>query len=145
MPQTVPFPDGEAVVIKGLRDAGVAGGRIYSRIPPNDAVYPLVVAQRLGGTPIEKRKLDVPRIQMDVWGEVDHNNVTGDNGKSECRDVAEDVRYYIHELEGQTDATFNAQVTCVEDEIGPMWIPDEESGRPRYLLSFMVYVQSARL
>lgn len=122
-----PFPDIEAVVCRALKDADVCSGRVYSEIPTNPT-WPIAVVQRLGGTPVERHRIDQARIQIDVWAD----------DKATARDEADAARVAAHELEGTTSSTFNAAVTAVDPELGLTWLPDKDTGRARYLFAVRV-------
>lgn len=132
MVEYLPFPDIEAVCGKALRAAGVCDGRVYSSIPANP-VYPLARVIRLGGLPVEKHRIDQPRIQVDVWG----------TNKSEARDAAEAARLTLHQLEGTTDSEFAAFISCVELDQGPTPFPDPDTGRDRYMLTVRITATTA--
>lgn len=115
------FPDAEALVGDVLRAASlVVDTRVYSSIPKSPT-FPLITLQRIGGTPVERHRLDQPRIQIDVWG----------TSKSEAHDIAQAARVAIHEMEGQTFAT--AYVSGVDDAFGLTWFPDPPTARDRYI------------
>lgn len=122
------MPDLEAVTGSALRTAGVSGGRVYSSVPANPT-YPLTVVQRIGGLPVDKNRLDAARIQVSVWG----------NNQAEARDAAELARRTLMALAGTADATFDAYVTCVEDDLGMIFLPDPATSRDRYIFGVVVY------
>lgn len=140
-PLFLELPDVEASAGQILRDAGVAGGRVYSSIPTTPT-YPLLVFQRTGGTPAEKHKLDRASIQFDAWARTPKES-GGAGGKSEARDLAELARRTIHELgPGAFVADFECQITEVEDELGLRWLPDPTSKRDRYLFSVRIFAHN---
>ena len=127
------YPDLEAVVRKTIADAGY---RAYSSVP-NTPIWPLCVVQRAGGFAAVRGYLDAPRIQVDVWGGAkgDTTPVT----KSTLQDMAQDVIVIVLELEGKTiTSPVNAFVSGVEDG-GMQWLPDDRTGRERYVVLFEVY------
>lgn len=125
------FPDTEAIAIKALRDAGVCGGRVYSSVP-NTPTWPILVVQRLGGLPAVERRLDRARVQVDAWG----------TNKAEARDAAEAARLALHRAEGDAFPSLAGYVTGVEDELGLMFLPDQETKRDRYIFAVAVYAHS---
>lgn len=129
-----PMPDIEAVVATALQIEGVCGGRVHSSIPAKAGpdAFPMALVKRLGGTPVERHRLDAARIQVDIWG--------GDKGTA--RDEADKARLVIHELEGTTSDLWSAAITGVNDELGLFWSPDPDSGRDRYIFSVVVYAHS---
>lgn len=121
------FPDIEAMAARALRTAGVCGGRAYSSIP-RSPTWPLVVVQRLGGSPLVERRLDQARIQVDVYG----------NSKSEAREEADLARVALHGVEGTSFPTEMGFITAVEDESGMTFLPDTITGRDRYTFAVLV-------
>ncbi len=124
-----PMPDVEAVVIAALRSANVCSGRVYSAVPVTPT-WPLATVKRLGGTPTERHRIDSARIQIDVFSDI------GD--KATARDEADAARIAAHELEGTTSSSLNAAITAVDDELGLTWLPDPDTGRPRYVFAVTV-------
>jgi hypothetical protein len=119
------FPDAEALASKVLRDASITGlsTRVYSSIP-NDPTWPLVTVKRIGGVPVERHRLDHPRIQIDVWG----------TSKSEALDIAQAARAALHAMEGQSySSPVTGTVTAVRDDLGLTWSPDPVTNRDRYI------------
>jgi hypothetical protein len=130
------MPDLEAVVRKRIADAGY---RAYSSVP-NTPTWPIAVVQRQGGSPAVRQYLDSARIQIDVWGGAkgDASNVP----KSQIQDMMQDIRVQILRLEGTKVTTpVGAWITAVEDG-GIVWMPDDSTGRDRYMLTVEVYGRS---
>lgn len=127
------FPDSEAIASKILRDAGICSGRVYSSIPKKGVVWPLAVVKRVGGTPTDRRALDTPRIQVDIWGE----------NKAQARDEAEAARVALHSAEGTTFTELAGRVTGVEDDLGLQFLPDPETARDRYFFAVRLSTRSA--
>ena|SRR3972149_12195584 len=132
------MPDLEAVVSKTLRDAGYSA---YSSIP-NDPTWPLLIVSRAGGIPPIRQYLDGARIQVDVWG-----GAKGDPPpavtKSQIQDIAQTARTIIFALEGTTVISpVEAFISGVDDASGLLWLPDDATGRDRYLFAVMVYGRS---
>ena len=126
------LPDVEAAVGVILRAGGL---RSYSSIP-GKGQYPLTVVVRAGGTPAERHALDAPRIQVEAWGDEA-------NTKSEVFDLSREAWRLILEAEGETveAAGERVQITGIVPEIGPQWLPDPPTKRPRYLFSLRVYAR----
>jgi hypothetical protein len=127
MPEYAIFPDAEAIAVKALKDAGICSGRIFSS-RPNSVVLPMAIVQRLGGTPQDKRAIDNPRIQIDVWG----------SNKSEARSQAQLARNAIHAAEGKLYPTLIGYVTAVEDDTGLTWLPDPDTKEDRYVFGVLL-------
>lgn len=125
----LPMPDIEAVCGKAVRNANtVLGKRVYSSKPATP-VFPMARIIRAGGRPPVRQKLDMARIQVDVWAET----------KDQARDAADAARLAIFALEGTADVGNKAFVTAVEDELGGAFMPDADTTRDRYFFSLMVF------
>lgn len=128
------MPDVEAICSARIRNENITniGSRVYSSIP-KDPTYPLIVVQRLGGTPAIRQRLDAALIQIDVWG----------GTKSQAHDAAQAARVALLELEG-TNVTdpVTGYVTAVDDAGGLIWLPDPLTGRDRYLFTLTVYAHA---
>ena len=136
MPRFNPFPDAEAAAGWSLRNAGIAGGRVYSSIPTSPT-YPLVVLRRIGGQPAERHYMDASRIQVDVWG----------NSKSEAFDLAQSARVILHDLEGKTLTTGGGSpvdivIQAVDDDLGLQFMEDAITGKDRYIFGVQLYVRT---
>lgn len=133
MPLVERLPDVEAAVGVVLRAAGL---RSYSSIP-GSPTYPLTVVIRAGGNPGEKHSLDGARIQIESWGDEGTD-------KGTVYDTARDAWQAMLEAEGEIVEAAGERVhlTGVEPEIGPQWIPDPPTKRPRYLFSMRVYARN---
>ncbi|MFJ4960989.1 hypothetical protein ACIP6P_00720 [Streptomyces sp. NPDC088729] len=89
----------------------------YSRIPnPRPAEF--VRLERIGGL---RRNviLDRPRLNVECWSD-------SEAGAEELMKV---VRAYVLAMAGKRGTT---TVYDVAEVSGPMWLPDSESGQPRY-------------
>lgn len=66
--------DAQAIVSQYLRSrseiTALVGQRVYSHIPGNDVVYPLLRVLRIGGAPVQSDLLffDAPLFQIDAFG-----------------------------------------------------------------------------
>lgn len=123
--------DIEAAAIEWMRGQGIAGGRVYSKVPASPQ-FPLVSVQRIGGIPAVREYLDAANLQIDVWG----------NSKSEADDLATAARIALLGMEGKVVQVPNGGqgwVSGVADSLGLTWLPDDETGRDRYLFSMVFY------
>jgi hypothetical protein len=135
------LPDLEAATSVALRAANIPGLQgVHSSIPAKNPAYPLLIIQRLGGTPAVREYLDRARIQIDVWGGA---RKEGERSipKSTILDIAQLARVALLELEGQIvdPSGLRVFVSAVEDALGITWSPDPTSGRDRYVFSMWVY------
>lgn len=128
------FPDLEAVVRKHLADANILGigSRWYSSVP-KEPEWPLGTVQRVGGLPAVRQYLDAASIQVDVWGQ----------NKSEAFDIAAQARSTVFGLEGTSISDpVDAWISGVDDVLGLTFVPDQLTGRDRYLFGVAVYGRS---
>lgn len=110
----------------------LVGDRIGSR---KDGPYPRLTITRLGGSagPIPAH-LDAARIQVEAWA--DHAKDGG--GKKAANDVARTAQAAMYEMVNVSHE--EGVVTDVQCILGPSWVPDPVTERPRYLLDFIVRV-----
>jgi hypothetical protein len=137
------FPDLEAVASYTIRNASIPGlTGSYSSIPAKNPVFPLAVVKRVGGFPANRRRLDMARIQVDIWGGAP-NDGAGAPTKSTIHDIAQLARVALMRMAGQHFTTpVQAYVTDVRDSLGLAWAPDPVTNRDRYLFSVNVYGSS---
>lgn len=124
-------PDIEAAIAAHLRTAAITGlgERVYSELPATP-VYPLATIARIGGIPAVRQRLDAPNIQIDVWADT----------KDQAFDLAAICRAEILALEGETLILPSfVFVTGVDDALGMVWLPDDLTGRARYLFAMTIY------
>lgn len=138
------LPDAEALISEHLHAdpqlIALVASRIYTDLPKGlseqfgepevgevDLVYPLLLFERVGGPQRIQGHLDVPRIQVDAWG----------NTKAEARLVAATAQASLYDLPG-THA--RGVVTAVEETLGLRSAPDPDTDRPRYQFEVLVYV-----
>lgn len=123
------FPDAEAIACDQLSTVSGAD-HVGTRIPAN-ATGTVVRVTRLGGIAPVRGRLDLARIQIEVW----------DDDQATARDVAADCLKAMHELEGT--ATESAFVTAVDQDLGMSFIPDPTNHQPRYIFGVAVYLHKA--
>ena len=135
----VVLPDLEAVSSFQIRRANIPGlNGVYSSIPasPN---YPIATVKRLGGFPTNKYRLDMGRIQVDVWGGAAKDG-PGAPSKSAIHDIAQLARVALLQMTGQEFTTpVHAFITDVRDSLGVTWAPDPTTSRDRYIFAMNVY------
>ena len=133
MPLFDVFPDAEAACSIILRNADIAGDRVYSSIPASPT-FPLIVVERIGGIPAVRQRLDRARVQLSVWG----------NTKSEARLLAMQARAVLFAAEGTTVtiSTGNAVITGVDDDLGLFWQPDSATDRDRYIFGVEIFLHA---
>lgn len=110
----------------------LVGDRIGSK---KDGPYPRLTITRLGGSPTpQPAHLDSARIQVEAWG--DHAKDGG--GKGQANLVARTAQAAMHDMVNVSHE--EGVVTDVQCILGPSWVPDQLTDRPRYLLDFIVRV-----
>lgn len=123
------FTDAEAAVRGWARaHAGItpkAPGGIYFSVPKG-ASFPLATLQRVAGAPdLGEAPVDQARIQFDAWGTT----------KQDAAALAEAI---VNAASGLQDGTVMGSEPAVAKgatvELGPVWLPDQESRRPRYVV-----------
>lgn len=123
--QTDLFPDLKKVGIDVLLTAGVNGTKVASSLPSSAGSgswsWPVVVIRRLGGLPLNPRRIDRANLQIEVWGA----------SQKECFDIWNLSRKALFDAVGTTVdqcVITNARVT-----LGPQDIPDPPTGRDRVI------------
>jgi hypothetical protein len=129
------FPDSEYLAVQILKAAVSAGQfashtpRIGTRIPASpDFSKGVLTVQRIGGVPTQRRRLDHPCIQVDVWHDV----------KKDAHNIAQLARVALFKGEGKVYTKPPAFVTGVEDAQGVQWLFDSINLKPRY--TFRIYL-----
>ncbi|MFF2543994.1 hypothetical protein ACFVUY_15665 [Kitasatospora sp. NPDC058063] len=127
------MPDAVAVVIGYLRQALAEVGRpvpVVSRIPsPRPAEF--VRVERVGGTRATVVS-DRPRLDIHAWAATE----------SAAHDLAALVRAVLSFIPGVRDEVTVYRITEVG---GLMWLPDDQSGSPRYALAVEIHMRGRML
>lgn len=122
------FPDAVLVAINYLRP--LVPTPVYSRVPsPRPAEF--IRLERIGGL---RRSLilDRPRVDVECWSD----------SEGSAADLVNVVRAYVLAMAGKRDDT---TVYDVAEVSGPMWLPDSESGQPRYSFAVEFSTRGTRL
>lgn len=117
-------PDLERVVIDHLIAASVAGGRVHGSLG-DTPTFPAVTVKRVGGPREWPGRIDRARIQIDCWGTT----------KEDAWDTVEAATTAIDTLPG---IHTGGGVTHVTETLGPTWLEDPETQRPRYVFEVSV-------
>lgn len=132
------WPDVEGGVRDYLRaDSAVSalvGTRVFFGVP-KQAKFPLITVRRIGGPqdPSEA-PLDLPLVQIDVWGE--------GNNKAQAHAVCAAVRDALDAIRSAT--SLNAGVVAYGANVENVtWFPDPADDRPRYVLTAQVTARAA--
>lgn len=129
MADLVEFPDAVEVVVNYLR-ANLGGVPVFSQIPnPRPAEF--VRIKRLGGLP-DSKVTDRPRIDVGCWSD-------SEEGAEALMRGARTHVLYMHGKRGVTT------VYRVREVSGPQWLPDSDSGQPRYAFAFEASMRGNQL
>lgn len=125
----VVMPDAVAVVTGYLRAALAVAGEpvpVVSRVPsPRPARF--VRVERVGGMR-QTVVSDRPRLDIHAWAETE----------AAAADLAELVRALVHAIPGVRGGV---PVYTVREVGGPQWLPDPESGCPRYAFAVEIHMR----
>lgn len=112
----IQFPDAIMVIIEHLR-ASLPGTLVYSRIP-EDRPAEFIRVRRIGGLR-NTIVTDRPRVDVHCWGPTE----------ADAEALMSIARAHVLAMGGSRSGTTVYRVTEVG---GPQWLPDNESGSPRY-------------
>lgn len=128
----VVMPDAVAVTIDYLRPALAAAGRpvhVGARVPsPRPSEF--VRVERIGG--LRKNVVsDSPRLDIHCWAATDEAAL----------DLAQLARALVHAMGGSRSGV---AVYRVQEVGGPMWLPDDTSGQPRYAFAVEIQMRGSK-
>jgi hypothetical protein len=126
MTMTIPLmPDVERMCTDHLVADVNVSARVAGELPENPPAD-LIVVSRVGGVTPEPRWLDVASIQVDARGST----------KKDAGDTARAAEKSLMEMVGTQPG--GGVVTRVWSAIGLQWLPDDETGTPRYVFQVAV-------
>lgn len=105
----------------------VIGQNVGTKLP-GDKALPYVLVQRVGGSEAVREHLDAPRVQVAAYAA----------SQATAWQVAALVRGALLVADRAEHAL--GVVTGVVGVLGPIWLPDPPTNRPRYVLDVLVYV-----
>ena len=131
-------PDAELALIQYLRGvsavtAVVAADHITTTMPPTpDFTVPRVLVQRIGGSSLTWQSIDEPAYQVDVVG----------GSRFDCQKVMRTVRGAVMAIANDTVSA--GVLASAEEEIGPIWMPDNVPVPPvpRYTWRCRVFIHN---
>lgn len=101
---------------------------------PEDPTFPLVLIHRSGGGMDQAAMVvDAATVQVDAWGQT----------KTEAYDTVQAARTRLLNIDGE--AVGSVWISKVEESGAFLWLPDPESGRPRYTCDLRLYVRGMPL
>lgn len=125
--------DLETAIISALVDENTLDGNLSGKLPKDFATkVPYGTLRRAPGSryiDTNTKRLEVVRLQANIWGEMDEEVATFEAMKG--------LIDAIVSLEGT--AVGGMFVTAVDVPQTPQWSPDPETERPGYLSFVMVY------
>lgn len=132
------FSDIEGGLKIWLRELNLpnVGQRVFLGMPRGGAsAYPVIVLFRVSGGPVTGADfpLDEPRVQFDVWG--------NQGGKVECQAVTQSLISNLLDLPCGTLLGTTVRAVGVS-AITVNYLPDADSGRPRYSVDCVVQAQA---
>lgn len=120
------LPDLEQLVREVLlldpRIVELVGPRISATLP-DAPVFPLVTLTRVGGAPSVLEWVDSGRVQLDAWAAT----------KAGASDLARELIRALADARGRRVPGVGV-LTAVSVVLGPLWQPDPDTLRPRYLV-----------
>lgn len=123
------LPDAEALFAAFLRGAALVtalvGTRSTTAIPENPT-WPLTTTTRVGGVQTQSWE-DRPRLSVSCWG----------GTKEQAADLAAAVVAVLPDVIGQ-HATYGGWVRGAVPVAGPLWAPDDDDNRPRYVVDVVL-------
>lgn len=126
----IPLPDVEAAVI-GILRARLPGTHAADRLGPP---WPALAATQVGGT--VAKVLTAALVQVDAAG-------AAGSSKAAARGLIDDALEVLREAEGSTVA--GVVLSSVGILAAPAYLPDGQSGAPRYVATLVVSARSAVL
>jgi hypothetical protein len=105
------------------------GSRVSTHVPA-DPVFPLVVLSRISGARRDNDHLDQPRLQIEAWSE------KGD--RAEAHEVGQRIRALM--ASDQIAGLHNLGIVTGTEELSALYLADQLTARPRYLIDIRVYV-----
>lgn len=128
----VVMPDAVAVTVDYLRSALADAGRpvpVGARVPSPRPVE-FVRVERIGG--LRRGAVsDSPRLDIHCWAATEQD----------AQDLAQLARAHVGAMGGLRSGV---AVYRVQEVGGPMWLPDETSGTPRYAFAVEIQMRGSK-
>lgn len=136
MTELVELPNAQSLVVRILKAAGVAGGRISGALPASPA-YPLILTEMANATLVENSvgTLEAARVQTDTYS----------MDEVEAERTARQADVVLRNAHG---AILNAEserigyVSAIVRVNGPQHIVEPGTQRQRYLMEHVVYTRA---
>ena len=109
--------------------------RVFLGMPsPGPGAWPVFSIYRIGGGPMNADvPVDVPRVQIDVWGDI--------GKKVACFNVTKTLVSTLLDLPCGTLLSSEVRVLGVSNVTVP-YVPDRDNGRPRYSVNAVIQAQA---
>lgn len=137
MTQLVELPHAQALVVRILKAAGVAGGRISGALPASPA-YPLILTDQANADIVEPvtGTLEAARIQLDCYAA---------SSETEARDLAYEADRVLRATFGDITDAADAHIGWVSAIVrvnGPQHIVEPGTQRQRYMMEHVIYTRA---
>jgi hypothetical protein len=133
------YPDVEGALRTWLRGqatiTALVGQRVFFGVPrkANEASFPMIVVRRVGGTDDgSEAPVDRALIQFDAWGSLD---ASGNGDKAAATTLVNTLRALFFTVRGRTALTATVAAFGITVVGGPLWLPDPDNDRPRYVVT----------
>jgi len=140
---TIVLPDIEKMLVEHLRTHAAIlpltgnQSRVYTEVPADAPVFPLVVLFKIGGTQQQRGWFHWARISVEAWA--GRRDETPPGSKHKANELARTVQGVILATQGRIPAAAPlGVVTQANVALEPSWQPDESSKRPRYIADYEI-------
>lgn len=138
MTQTVVLPHAQAMAVRVLKAAGVAGGRISGALPASPA-YPLILTDHVNAdlTDPVTGSHEAARLQFDCYAA---------DSETEARNLAYEADRVLRAARGPIKDDANVLIgwcTAIVRVNGPTHIVEPGTQRQRYMMEHVVYTRAA--
>jgi hypothetical protein len=134
--QLVKLPHAQAIAVRVLTAAGVAGGRISGALPASPA-YPLILTDHVNADLTDPLGAhEAARLQFDCYAAA---------SETEARDLAYEADRVLRATRGEVKTEANVLigwVTAIVRVNGPTHIVEPGTQRQRYMMEHVVYTRA---
>lgn len=133
MSTIIVFPDVEQATRVWLRSITTsAAGRVYFGTPDKTTNDPFVTLFRVGGGPlISEVPTDAARISFSCWAQTKHA----------AQQLSAEVASAVFNL--RAGDVMGECTVCFATMLSSLWVPDSQSGTPRYIVDATIAVRQS--